>query len=93
MENIMDLSKANSEQISDYKESWKNRGFVVPVESTLDVKGKDWCRHKLERWMWSMKAFADAEHHEFCFEHLSDADDFARQFNSKYEKMSSKSVA
>ena len=81
--NKMDLANATSEQISQYKESWKHRGFVVQVPSNMDVKGKDWCRHKLERWVWGMEAFADEGHHEFIFEQEKVASRFAKEFDSE----------
>lgn len=79
----MDLSKATHEQISNYKQEWIPNGFVVRVESDLDVKGKDWCRHNLERWMWSMEAFVDNNHHKFIFEHEEDATDFSSDLSLK----------
>ncbi len=89
----MDLSNATQEQISSYKEAWRNKGYVVQVPSNMDVKGKDWCRHKLERWSWSMEAFADEGHHEFVFEHETTANRFAKQFDATVEKVSERQVA
>lgn len=83
----MDLSTATQEQISDYKNNWRTRGYLVSVASNMDVKGKDWCRHKLERWSWSMEAFSDSNHHKFLFEHESAANRFAKDFDSTVEKM------
>lgn len=77
----MDLSKATSEEVSAYKEKWEP-GYVVQLASNMDVKGKDWCRRHLERWQWGMIAFADANHHEFMFEHEPDAIKFAEDFSS-----------
>lgn len=78
----MDLSNATPEQITDYKNAWRQNGFQVLVGSNMDVKGKDWCRHNLTRWSWSMEAFADAGHHKFLFEHEQSAADFAEEFGS-----------
>ena len=83
----MDLSTASQEQISEYKEAWRARCYIVPVESNMDVKGKDWCRHKLARWSWSMEAFADQGHHKFMFEHESAASRFAKDFGASVKKM------
>ena len=82
----MDLANATQEQISEYKETWRQHGFVVPVAANMDVRGKDWCRHKLERWSWSMEAFVDGGHHKFLFESEKVANIFAKQFDSQVEK-------
>ncbi len=83
----MDLTNATQEQISAYKDDWRHNGFMVAVGSNMDVKGKDWCRHKLARWSWSMEAFADEGHHKFLFEHEKSANTFAKEFNSKVQKL------
>ena len=74
----MDLLHATPEQIDEYKNSWIPNGYSVNVKHTHDVKGKDWCRHNLERWMWRMQAFTDENHHTFLFEHKKDADEFSK---------------
>lgn len=77
----MDLTKATPDTIKQYKNDWIPTGYVVKIKSDLDVQGKDWCRHNLDRWMWSMESFTDSTHHTFIFEHEDDADDFAENFD------------
>lgn len=68
------------QEISDYKRAWKPNGFAVPLHSDLHVVGKDWCRHNLERWQWSMDTFTDVYEHTFHFQSRASADEFKKYF-------------
>ena len=76
----MDFSKATPQQISDYKRQWKPNGHPVELHSDLHIDGKDWCRHNLERWRWSMDTFTDVYEHTFWFQLKNDADKFKEHF-------------
>lgn len=76
----MDLEKATPQMVSDYKRDWKPRSTKVKLHSDLDIKGKDWCRHNLERWQWSMDTFTDVYEHTFHFQFKGDAEDFKEYF-------------
>ena len=45
------------QEIFEYKNAWKPKGFQVDVHSDLDVQCKDWCRKNLNRWEWSMDIY------------------------------------
>lgn len=70
-----------NDQISDYKKDWIPNGYTVELDECMDVRGKDWCRHNLERWAWSMDAFTTAKSHTFLFEYSQNAEDFKSAVN------------
>lgn len=72
----MDLSKATTQQILEFKSEWKPNAFTVNVNSNLDIKCKRWCMQNLERWEWSMDPFTENDKHSFFFLHEEDYDDF-----------------
>lgn len=74
---MTNFRNATSDQIKIYKDTWKPSGHAVIVDQTLDIKGKDWCRHSLERWVWSMDAFTSPNKHTFLFKDQQNAKDFA----------------
>ena len=76
----MDLSRGTPQQIYDYKRSWMPKSYPVKLHSDADWKGKDWCRHNIERWQWSMNAWTDMHEHTFLFEFEEDADEFKEYF-------------
>ena len=76
----MDMSKSTPQMIYEYKQDWKPNGYSVSICSDLDVKGKMWCRDRLERWQWSMSTFTDHYEHTFHFEFEEDAEEFKEYF-------------
>jgi len=75
-ETMFDLQHATSDQIEDYKKTWLNKSYNVQVDSTMDVKGKSWCRHNLNRWNWSFTPNTTSNKHTFFFEHESTSEQF-----------------
>ena len=51
--------KMTPQEIFEYKNTWKPKGFQVDVHSDLDVQCKHWCRGNLNRWEWSMDTYTD----------------------------------
>jgi hypothetical protein len=72
-------NKMSSINALEYKNKWFP-GFEVSIHSELDVPGKDWCRHNLDRRRWSMSAFTSKNKHTFHFEIKEDARKFYRHF-------------
>lgn len=69
------------QEIFDYKLKWRP-GHKVDVHSDLDIRCKDWCRRRLNRWEWSMDTYTDVYSHSFYFEHQEHADEFQSEFDS-----------
>jgi len=72
----LNLETASYDQIKIYKEAWLKNGHRIDVDSNLDVKGKSWCRHNLQRWNWSFEPFTSSNEHTFIFEQ----EDVAQRF-------------
>lgn len=62
------MAPSTPQDISEYKQRWKPRGYSVPVHSDLDWRCKDWCRKNLQRHQWSMDVYTDVYEHTFWFE-------------------------
>ena len=76
-----DKMKMTPQEIFEYKNAWKPKGFQVDVHSDLDVQCKDWCRKNLNRWELSMDTYTNVYSHTFYFEH----DEYAYQFRMKFK--------
>jgi len=82
----MGLINKTPQEIFEYKNCWKPRGFPVAIHSDLDVQCKDWCRKNCNRWEWSMESYTDVYAHTFLFEHEEVATNFARKFREWVQK-------
>ena len=81
----MDMEKATPQLISDYKRKWmSNNPTAVRLHSDLDIKGKDWCRKHLDRWLWSFSQYTDVYEHTFFFEFEEDAQDFINAMPERF---------
>jgi len=69
------------QEIAEYKQRWmSNGGHAVCLHSDLDVEGKAWCRHNLDRHQWSFKPHTNVYEHTFYFEDKIVAQQFEHEF-------------
>ena len=77
---FIDKMKMTPQEIFEYKNAWKPKGFQVDVHSDLDVQCKHWCRVNLNRWEWSMDTYTYVYSHTFHFEEEQAAEEFKHKF-------------
>lgn len=76
----MDVN-STPQEISDYKRNWMMKNpHSVRLHIDLHIEGKNWCRHYLQRWQWSMETYTGPYEHTFFFERKKDAENFAKLY-------------